>query len=82
MGRARLHAHLANEMRKKVAARLTALAGSAERCRPAGVSSSGDFNGEGAGRGLNLAHSAHGVGIANVGQDRQTAETPENLASR
>jgi len=42
----------------------------------------GDFNGEGAGRGLNLAHSAHGVGIANVGQDRQTAETRESLASR
>jgi hypothetical protein len=41
----------------------------------------GEFNGEGAGRGLNLAHSAHGVGIANVGQDRQTAETRENLAS-
>src|SRR5262249_42109618 len=35
---------------------------------------------ERAGRGLSLAHFLHGVGAAEIAQDRQRAETGENLA--
>ena len=34
-----------------------------------------DLEAERAGRRLNLAHLQHGVGIADIGQDRQPAET-------
>ena len=40
----------------------------------------GDFEAERAGRCLNLAHLQHGAGIADIGHDRQPAETGDNLA--
>ena len=39
-----------------------------------------DFEAERAGRCLNLAHLQHGGGIADIGHDRQPAETGDNLA--
>ena len=39
-----------------------------------------DFEAERAGRCLNLAHLQHGGGIANIGHDRQSAKTGDNLA--
>ena len=41
-----------------------------------------DFKAERAGRCLNFAHLQHGVGIADIGQDRQPAETGDNLAQK
>ena len=40
----------------------------------------GDLEAERAGRCLNLAHLQHGGGIADIGHDRQPAETGDNLA--
>ena len=40
----------------------------------------GDVEAERAGRCLNLAHLQHGDGIADIGHDRQTAQTGDNLA--
>ena len=40
----------------------------------------GDIEAKRAGRCLNLAHLQHGVGIADIGHDRQPAETGDNLA--
>ena len=39
-----------------------------------------DLKAERAGRCLNLAHLQHGGGIADIGHDRQPAETGDNLA--
>ena len=41
-----------------------------------------DFKAERAGRCLNLAHLQHGGGIADIGHDRQPAETGDNLAQK
>ena len=40
----------------------------------------GDLEAERAGRRLNLAHLQHGGGIADIGHDRQPAQTGDNLA--
>ena len=40
----------------------------------------GDLEAERAGRCLSLAHLQHGAGIADIGHDRQPAETGDNLA--
>src|SRR5262245_38959691 len=42
----------------------------------------GDFETERAGRSLNLAHLQHGVGIVDVGHDRQVTESGDNLAQK
>ena len=42
----------------------------------------GDLEAERAGRCLNLAHLQHGDGIADIGHDRQPAETGDNLAQK
>ena len=44
------------------------------------ISSVDDLEAERAGRCLNLAHLQHGVGIADIGHDRQPAKTGDNLA--
>ena len=41
-----------------------------------------DLEAERAGRCLNLAHIQHGGGIADIGHDRQPAETGDNLAQK
>ena len=44
------------------------------------ISECNDLKAERAGRCLDLAHLQHGGGNADIGQDRQPAETRDNLA--
>ena len=41
-----------------------------------------NLNAERAGRGRNLAHLQHGAGTADIGDDRQPAQTGDNLAQQ